>query len=276
MKIDIKRLLDDHFRKVCFGWDIRGVIDSNSRIYTITDDTKLISKVFELISFPIITEALKTLGGKIEPSDRQTVYPDLTLVLPTTAIPNKIALDVKTTFRRPWGAAGFTLGSYTAYLRNNTKNIMYPYDHYLEHWVVGFIYTRSPGIDPCVVDVSLLSEILPVIKDIEIIIEEKWRIASDRPGSGNTANIGSVNNLSALRSGRGTFTHYKHGELVFEDYWRNYVTKIDARNAGLEQRYNNVKEYFAWRRQHATEEVKLPAWLIEQLSLAAEADDVPH
>lgn len=63
MEIDVKRLLYDHFGKVGFGWDIKGVTDSDKRIYTISDDTKLISKVFELVSFPIIVEALKPLWG---------------------------------------------------------------------------------------------------------------------------------------------------------------------------------------------------------------------
>ena len=58
----------------------------------------------------------------------------------------KIAVDVKTTYRRftaggTW-KAGFTLGSYTSFMRRNTKNIVFPYERYAKHYIIGFIYTR--------------------------------------------------------------------------------------------------------------------------------------
>ena len=59
--IDVKGLLDAKFNDVGVGWDIKGIIDSSNRIYTLSDDTKLISKVFELVSFPIIYAAFEDL-----------------------------------------------------------------------------------------------------------------------------------------------------------------------------------------------------------------------
>src|SRR2546427_2362143 len=78
-EFDVKRALEAEFQRVGFGWDVKGVIDSARRIYTITDDTKLISKVFELISTPIIAQVAKQNNFKVVLSDRQTVYPDITL-----------------------------------------------------------------------------------------------------------------------------------------------------------------------------------------------------
>lgn len=77
------------------------------------------------------------------------------------------------------------------------------------------------------------------------LLQEKWRIASSRPGSGNTRNIGSVRNIKALIEGNGDFAPF--GESVFDDYWRNYLTQDMARAIDSEVPYRNLEEYWAWR-----------------------------
>ncbi len=244
-KLDIKKILEEEIKKIGLGWDIKGVIDSKNRIYTINSDTKLISKVFELVTTPIILEIAEKYKIKVIQTDRQTVYPDLTLVLPTG---EKIALDIKSTYRKSKDkVAGFTLGSYTGYLRNPTKNIMFPYHEYVGHWVLGFIYTREGDKDGEIVPLSKIDDIVPVIKDIEIIVQEKYKLSADRPGSGNTANIGSSNDIETLRNGMGVFA--KHGEKVFEDYWRNFLQRKIARDMGKTQPYHNFGEYLVWKKK---------------------------
>ena len=246
-KFDIKKILEREIHKIGLGWDIKGVIDSQNRIYTIPNDTKLISKVLELVTTPIILDIAKHYNIQVIQSDRQTVYPDFTLALRDKS---KIALDVKSTYRRNGNrVAGFTLGSYTGYLRNPTKNIMFPYHEYKEHWVLGFIYSREEKANRDIVPLAKIDEILPTIKDIEIIIQPKYRIAADRPGSGNTANIGSVTEIERLRKGEGVFA--KYGEKVFEDYWRNFLQRKIARDMGKEQPYHNLEEYLAWKKQRS-------------------------
>ncbi len=243
-KYNIKEILDKGIKRIGLGWDIKGIIDSKKRIYTITNDTKLISKVFELITTPIIIEIAEKYGIKVIQSDRQTVYPDFTLILPDET---KIALDVKSTYRRNEKVAGFTLGSYTGYLRNPKKNIMFPYYEYKEHWVLGFIYSREEEAIGDIVPFNKIDHILPTIKDIEIIVHQKYEIAADRPGSGNTANIGSVTEIDRLRKGQGVFA--KLGEKVFEDYWRNFMQKKIARDKKVRQPYRNIKEYLFWKKK---------------------------
>lgn len=73
-------------------------------------------------------------------------------------------------------------------------------------------------------------------------MQEKYRIAVDRPGSGNTKNIGSVMKIDDLVKGKGPFAEL--GEEIFDDYWMYYLTKdmaqaIDLKNAP----YRNLKEY---------------------------------
>lgn len=244
--LDIRSILSEAFKVVGHEWTIKGVVDAEQRLYTLSDDTKLISKVFELVTFPVVVDALRPHGVQVETEERQTVYPDLTIVLESPP-PNKIAIDMKSTYRKgkDGNRASFTLGSYTAYMRPPfTKNIRYPYNEYLSHWIIGFVYTRVPQVRASVLTLEKLDDAVAPITDVELIIQEKWQIASDRPGSGNTANIGSVGRLDALRIGEGTFTQFgPRGVEVFEDYWRNY-------DRDAPRKYSNLTGYMAWRKEN--------------------------
>jgi len=239
--LDVRGILNDAFSAVGVSWYIKGILDSKKQLYTLTDDTKLISKVFELISIPIIIQALEPHITSWETEKRQNVYPDLTLTLDGVSS-RKIAVDIKSTYRRGI-YAGFTLGSYTAYIRSPyTKNIRYPYTDYREHWIVGFIYDRVPGIEPDIVNISEIDRIKAPIENVEVVIWQKWQLASDTPGSGNTANIGSVRTVEALRNGHGSFVIFgKKGEEIFEDYWRNFDWRTP-------RKYNNLKGYLSWKK----------------------------
>lgn len=84
-----------------------------------------------------------------------------------------------------------------------------------------------------------------VAQDFTFILQEKWRIASDRPGSGNTKNIGSVRDMQALIEGNGPFA--LHGPKVFDDYWMNYLTEDMARAIDSDIPYHNLDQYWQWR-----------------------------
>jgi membrane-bound ClpP family serine protease len=71
-----------------------------------------------------------------------------------------------------------------------------------------------------VTTVKNLKSITSVIKDFDFFASEKWKIASDKQGSGNTANIGSVVDIADLKNGNGIFSQL--GEEWFDEYWINY------------------------------------------------------
>ena len=161
---------------------------------------------------------------------------------------------MKTTYRDlefPGHVNGFTLGSHGAYFRDrtSTKNIQFPYNDYSGHFCFGIIYTRADAKDidetevinvhelnedeeslhrpeqRTVTTVENLCSIASVIKDFQFFVCEKWQLASDRQGSGNTANIGSITAIDDILQGNGIFA--KLGEDWFDEYWMNYgVTKM--------------------------------------------------
>ena len=126
---------------------------------------------------------------------------------------------------------GFTLGSFTGYFRQreSKKNITFPYEEYSGHFILGTIYSRVDGTidERRVYTIDDLQSIVSVIGDFTFLLQEKWRIAGERPGSGNTRNIGSIRSIRGLVDGNGPFA--PHGPDVFDDYWMNYLTPDMAR-----------------------------------------------
>ena len=228
-------------------WVVKGFIDVYRSIYTISGDTKVVSKIIELMLFPVISQFAAEHGYRMVLSEHQNYYPDISLVAPDET---KIALDLKTTYRTGKGRVnGFTLGSFTGYFRRrkSTKNITFPYEQYAAHFVLGVIYSRSDeAIDERrTYTLDELQDIVSVVKDFTFLLQEKWRIAGERTGSGNTKNIGSVKDMQALVEGKGAFVPY--GEEVFDDYWMNYLTKDMARAIDSDIPYRNLEGYWQWR-----------------------------
>lgn len=229
-------------------WTVKGFIDIYRNIYTISSDTKIISKILEIHLFPQILQFTQEQRYSIVLAEHQNWYPDLSFVsLDNPQI--KFAVDLKTTYRNPdyhGHVNGFTLGSHGAYFkeRTSTKNIQFPYDEYSGHFCLGIIYTRADAKDVDeteiisvkeldeegdhprrigqrqVTTVDSLRSIASVIKDFEFFVCEKWQLASDRQGSGNTANIGSITCIDDILKGNGVFS--KLGEDWFDEYWMNY------------------------------------------------------
>lgn len=237
-------------------WTVKGFIDLYKNIYTISSDTKIISKILEVHLFPHFLHLAEEHGYRIELASQQNYYPDLTFIkLSDEKI--KFAVDLKTTFRdakNPDRCNGFTLGSHGEYFQNrdSTKNIQYPYSRYLGHYCFGIVYSRNilDTINELkILDIDELESIVPVIGNFVCFAEEKWKIASDKGGSGNTANIGSIKSISDLIRGNGTFA--KAGEAIFDDYWMNYG-KLSYMVRGKTKRITNFKEYLIYRNKSLT------------------------
>lgn len=224
-------------------WVVKGFLDVYKNIYTISSDTKVVSKIIELSIFPKIVEFANKNNLEIELTKEQNFYPDITF---KDSEGNLFAVDLKSSYRKnATHINGMTLGAFTGYFRDrkSLKNITYPYEDYKAHIVLGVIYDTVPNVDERkVYTMEQLGEIVSVIKNFSFFVQEKWKIAIDRPGSGNTKNIGSVSSIEDLINGRGTFSDL--GEDVFNDYWQYYLTADMAKKAELPKPYyKNISEY---------------------------------
>lgn len=256
------------------NWTVKGFIDVYKRIYTISIDTKVLSKVFELLLFPVVARFADEQGYQIVLARAQNQYPDLTLISKSDDS-LCYALDIKTTYRTRYDAegnmrvSGMTLGTFGGYFRTRDRPVSstFAYDRYTKHFVLGVIYSRVQGIDERVMyDIADLNLIPSVARDFDFFLQEKYKIASDQPGSGNTKNIGSTRYLDRLKNGSGVFA--KLGVDVFDDYWMNYRTRAMAREEGFEvPPYTDLKSYQAFKKQ-GSQILNIPENEIE-----TEADD---
>ena len=231
-------------------WIIKGFIDVYRRIYTISVDTKIVSKVLELLLFPMFVEFAKANNLKIELCPQQNFYPDLTFTHEPSAL--KFAVDIKSTYRTSETEVnGMTLGAFTGYFRkrDSNKNTLFPYSQYTGHFVLGVVYSKCDGVADERKQFTLddLPKIPSVIKNFQFFAQPKYRLASSRPGSGNTKNIGSVTKIEQLINGTGPFTTL--GEEVYDDYWMFYLTRDMAQALSLERPYNDLKSYLEYKKR---------------------------
>jgi hypothetical protein len=290
-------------------WTVKGFIDYYQNIYSISTDTKVVSKIIELILFPKLLEFAQKNNLQLKLSPHQNYYPDITFI---SSEGKKYAIDLKSTYRTtPTKVNGMTLGAFTGYFRNrqSNKNTLYPYSEYQKHYVFGIIYSRTDIsniesyfstlkikltlelkklliqymnentthnwnkiIKKVSKDITLTSEhreiidsflinetkiytlenftqIQSVAKDFDFFLQEKWRIALDRPGSGNTKNIGSELNINHLKTGNGLFKREFgiNGEKKFDDYWMHYETLDMAKKVGRDKpKFKNIETYVKW------------------------------
>ena len=231
-------------------WIVKGFIDIYKNIYTISIDTKVVSKVIELLLIPAFERFAVKNNLDLELPAQQNFYPDLTFICKETGA--KFAVDIKSTFVDSTNKIkSMTLGAFTGYFRNrnSTKNISYPYSSYESDLVLGVIYKQNKeNQDEKVIQkLDEIEKIESVIKDFQFFVQPKYKIASASPGSGNTKNIGATTKIEELINGKGIFSEL--GEDIYNDFWMYYLTTDMAKALEIERPYTNLKSYLEYKQR---------------------------
>lgn len=224
-------------------WELVGFINKKQEIFAFGNDSKIIGRLFEVIAVDALLKAGEELGYRLYESTEQTVYPDFYFIKPDG---RKVAVDIKTTYRKSLTAKyGFTGGSFTSYMRNGTKNIVGNYSDYDGHYILGVVYTREDNPSIGKQAFENLNDIIPAYKDIEMFVQEKFRICGDKKGSGNTDNIGTIkaSTIKPFVYGAGPFAWL--GEDVFHDYWTNHPKYKDSEEVKASL-FNDLTSYIEW------------------------------
>lgn len=222
---------------------VKGFIDINRNVYTITNDTKVVSKIIEILLIPKLEIFAQRNGLELELPSKQNFYPDLTF---KDEEGHLFAVDFKSSYYNDSTVNGLTLGSYWGYFRDRDtiKNMDYPYNAYESHTVLGILYKQSVNCkdEKNTYSIDELGAIHSVIEKFIFFVQPKWKIADAIPGSGNTRNIGGIKCIDKLVNGQGTFAEL--GEDVFDDYWMGYYNNDDAKKAGIgKPHYTNLETY---------------------------------
>lgn len=228
-------------------WQLVGVVNRDQDVYSFGTDSKIIGRAFEIVASVYIEQMAAALGYSFNESTNQTTYPDFFLTQPNG---RRIGIDVKSTYRslnnsgnvRPFK---FTLGSFTSYLRNDTKNIEGKYSDYDSHYVLAFVYTRITDYKPVKKSIWEIDDIPSSYSDVEVIFQEKFRIGGDKTGSGNTDNLATFQSNSTEPFIYGASPFAVLGKDVFDHYWVNHPRNGDSEGV-KKSLYKNLPAYFNW------------------------------
>lgn len=233
--------------------NVYGILDSQDKIHTLGTDSKIIGRVFEMLVQPVLENIAKKHNLVMKTPESQTVYPDF-VMMASDSSKEKVAIDIKTTYiDNDNSRIGFTLGSFGSYMRNNTKNIEYQYTDYCKHFVICFVYKRNDAAQESrVCSYNNKDSIACPFYDVRYFIQEKYKIAGDKPGSGNTENIGSFSTKSFedLKNGNGPFATF--GKEVFDLYWKYY-----PQYRATTKEYVSLSEFLIWFIKQPQENVTL-------------------
>ncbi len=94
-----------------------------------------------------------------------------------------------------------------------------PFNEYVSHLDLLLIYTLNEDSNARV-------------EDLEVIVQEPWRIASRERSSTTREYIGAVTGIPALRAGQGVF----ETPAAFYDYWRRFPFKVSPQGQNQLQR----------------------------------------
>ena len=205
-RLDLKKELTILLGNI--SWDFKGLINIKNEVTEIPKESKVVTAVLEDVAIKKILDWAKTKSIiTILPSNERE-YPDITLE--HSSIGGTVALDIKTARQKSETVISkLTLGSYSGYFRNPTikkPGCRIPYEQFNAHWIVAFTYYWDPS-----------KTSVDMVNITNIIISEKWKLASKSSGTGTTKHIGSITNIEKLKNEDGVFST----ESEFEEFWKN-------------------------------------------------------
>jgi hypothetical protein len=210
-EIDLKKALANVFKG--FKWAAIGILLEDGSMIPVPRNSTAITAIIEQQALVLLEDWAGKNGIRMTRARNTREYPDATLE-DGPLVDRVAAVDVKTTRRINQNrVSGFTIGSYAGYFLQPDLQLpgcRIPYGDFSEHWIAGFIYDWDDE-----------SESLSMVSNIEVIIAEKWRIASRSTGTGTTKHIASVRDITRLRNETGEFG----SKEAFEDFWRKYARK---------------------------------------------------
>ena len=180
-------------------WRVRGIMVED-KLLPLPPESRIVTVILQSLAVGHLAIWAKRTGITLDEfPDETRGYPDMALSGGPIGT-RLIALDIKSArYSGDDDVSRMTLGTYDGYfLHANEKRLhggMRSYNDYDEHWVIGLIYEWRPKEDT-----------LKMVRIVDVIVGEKWQVASKSSGSGDTANMGGIDSLSKLRTLKSEFS----------------------------------------------------------------------
>jgi hypothetical protein len=199
-----------------YEFDVKGLYHNDGSMSPLPREASVIGKVVEI-------SVKSYLQRKLLQEDRlryhvggDRTYPDLTFTGPLVG-EMRVAVDVKCARRNKKQTrtqSAISVATYDAtYFREpevKAPNISFPYGRYAGHLAMIVLYDYEDA----------------TARNVEVIIVEKWRVATRKRASGTRCYVAAVSTLQDIRGEKGDFTT----EDEFHAYWRSQpVTPKKAR-----------------------------------------------
>lgn len=217
-----KKLLRDLAKG--YEFDVEGLYLKNGKMRPLPSEAAVVGKVLEVSIEEFLTaRLLRVTNLQVIPASSDRVYPDFTFDGPLI-YPYRFALDVKCARVRGDGKkteSAITIGTFDAeyfrYPDERVGNIMAPYSTYSAHLCLIALYQYEKA----------------TARNIELLVVEKWRVATKKRSSGTRCYIGASQSIADLRAEKGDFV----SEEEFNEFWR-----AKAMAPEKEQRWQSKRE----------------------------------
>lgn len=200
--------------------DLEHKLTSGGHLLPLPKEPAALANVLEVSVVDFLVERIAQFEGASCQRGTERGYPDLELSGPAFggghhAVDVKAARLAKTTKRgRARTQSRITLYTGNTYFKwrdLHWPGTFRPFSEYKSHIDLLMIYQLKP-------------ETAARLSDLEVIVQEPWRIASKQRSSTTREYIGAVDGLADLREGRGEFATPQE----FYDYWRNYPFRVST------------------------------------------------
>jgi hypothetical protein len=194
--------------------DLASQLEAGGHLLPLPKEPAALANVLEVSLVAFILEKIATLGDATATAGSERGYPDIE-ISGSRFGDGYHAVDIKAARRAKNGRqtqSAITLLTGNTYFRHPTlpwPGIMRPFNDYVSHLDLIVIYTF---------DTSGTSR----VRDLQLIAQETWRIASRQRSSTTREYIGAVRSIEDLEAGRGAFASLDE----FLTYWRKFPFKV--------------------------------------------------
>jgi hypothetical protein len=201
--------------------DLEAKLAANGHLLPLPKEPAALANVLEVSIVDFLLDRVAASDGALTATrGGERFYPDLEITGPGVG-GDFYAVDIKVAQRKIPKKAGasatqtqsritlYTGNTYFAYPTLHWPGTFRPFADYARHLDVIGIYTLD-------------RESASRVEDLELLVQEPWRIGSRKRSSTTREYIGAVQGLDELRAGRGEFKT----EAEFYKFWRAYNFRI--------------------------------------------------
>lgn len=194
--------------------ELEGELERRGHLMPLPKEPAALANVVEVSVVDYLVKQLKTEPGAEVTRGSERGYPDLEVFGKRFgggyhAVDIKVARRAKSGNQTKSRITLYTGNTYFLYPELDWPLTMRPFADYKSHIDVVILYTFVP-------------DSLSRIADLELIVQEPWRIASRQRSSTTREYIGAVTSIEHLRQGKGEFA----SEEDFYAYWRKFPFNI--------------------------------------------------